>query len=337
MRRPILALAVASTVLLTACGKVTASTAASGSPGAAEASVSPAAPESLCRLPIDTIPGGGAGAFLPIPNDTDTSKALQAPPEAPPQDPSSRVTLPNGQAPTALAYDWRYHVWLPVSPNWVSPDGSWYAYADANARIHAVDVGTHADRLLSSSTAHVIINTANDGVYVANRDPQNLNVSGLSLLSRTGSEHRFASDGTWAFADGAAAWELAHDAGSPAPQPTAGGSWDTATGNILRRMDLATGAVSTWLNGEMRLLTVDRAGHPIVVGGVNSPVLLVQSPGSAVNVGGQTYVVNARSDTHGTWYVETMTIAVYLIAKNQSHAVARYGFGSTVRIAGDCA
>jgi hypothetical protein len=247
------------------------------------------------------------------------------------------VTLPNGQAPTALAYDWRYHVWLPVSPNWVSPDGSWYAYADANARIHAVDVNTHADRLVSSSTARVIVSTANDGVYVANRDPQQLTVSGLSLLSRNGSEHPLATDGTWVFADAGAAWGLAYDAGSPAPQPTPGGGWDTATGTVLRRMDLATGSVTPWLNsGTFRLLTVDRAGHPIVVGGIGSPVLMVQSPGNAVNMGGQTYVVNARSDAHGTWFVETMSIAVYLIEKNQSRAVARYGFGSSVHIAGDC-
>jgi hypothetical protein len=282
------------------------------------------------------MPAGGAGAFLAISKDSNTAKVLGSSPEAPPQDPSSVVTLPNGQAPTALAYDWRYHVWLPVSPSWVSPDGSWYAYSDANARIHAVDISTHTDRLLSSSTAYVIINTANDGVYVASRDPKQLTVSGLSLINRNGMEHRFASDGLWVFVDAGAAWELANQDGSPAPQPTPGHGWDTAMGDVLRRMDLATGAVTTWLNHSVRLLTVDRAGRPIVVGAVGSSVLLVQSPGSALDVGFQTYVTNARSDTHGSWYVETMTIAVYLIDKNQSHAVARYGTGSIVRIAGDC-
>jgi hypothetical protein len=295
-----------------------------------------AVPESLCRLPIDTSPSGGTGAFLTIPRDPNTAKVLGTAPEPPPQDSTSRVTLPNGQAPTALAYDWPYRVWLPVSPNWVSPDGSWYTYVDTGARVHAVDVATRADRLLSSSTTRVIINTANDGVYVATRDPKQLTVSGLSLLSRDGTERQLAANGVWVFVDAGVAWEVANEAGGPAPQPTPGRGWDSVSGSILHRMDLSTGAVTTWFRSMFRLLTVDRSGHPIVVAGIDSPVLVIQSPGNAIDVGGQTYVINARSDAHGTWFVETMTIAVYLIDKNQSHAVARYGSFGSVRIAGDC-
>ncbi len=298
---------------------------------------SPSAAAVMCRLPIDRIPAGGAGAFLDIPVWTSDQDVLGRTPTSPPEDPESQVKLPNGDPPAALAYDWSLKRWLPVRPEWVSPDGSQYAYTDSQSRIHVVKVTSGADRVIASGANWAVINFSSEGIYAAIRDPQKQpSINGLSLIAvDSGKIRRIADSAPWELVDKGAAWAAVNPG---FPTQSAGGLPDKGYGNTLQRLDLQTGTVTTWYtaSGPFLLLAVDPTGHPIMARDrAGSVIWKVTVPG-AVETVGSGFVAGALSDAHGTWFIESMTISVFLIDGNRTRAMARYGSGGIVRIAGAC-
>lgn len=78
-------------------------------------------------------------------------------------------------------YDRSQHRWLPVPPQWVSPDGSSYAYYQyavyGQAGVHLVDVASGVDRVVPETTgpsaqAHYLVaGYLRDGVYLTQWGP----------------------------------------------------------------------------------------------------------------------------------------------------------------------
>ena len=96
---------------------------------------------------------------------------------------------------TQASYDSDQHRWVPVPREWVSPDGSSYAYAviqpGAAQGVHIVDVRTGSDRVIPGTSgdpdargSHFgVVAYQLDGVYL-NRVSQ-LGANGLWLLNPT--------------------------------------------------------------------------------------------------------------------------------------------------------
>jgi len=161
----------------------------SPSPGASQAALSPRVP--ACRLPamlwsfpnpetqggfIDT----ASGSFTADPQSLmvlDSAKGLYRTPTQP------YLYGPNAGDPAiaSSSYDRSQGRWLPVPPQYVSPDGSTYAYygyaAFGHAGVHLVDVATGSDRLIPgtigpSPQAHYLIaGYLQDGVYLTQWGP----------------------------------------------------------------------------------------------------------------------------------------------------------------------
>jgi hypothetical protein len=118
-----------------------------------------------------------SGSFTPDPESVmvlDPSSGLYRTPDRP-----YLYGEPTRSLPAVLAsatYDESQHRWLPVSPQYVSPDGSSYAYAGPQGPshgVHVVDVASGQDRIVPSTTtipndqaSYLVVGYLKDGVYL---------------------------------------------------------------------------------------------------------------------------------------------------------------------------
>ncbi|HET7467520.1 MAG TPA: hypothetical protein VFL29_12725 [Candidatus Dormibacteraeota bacterium] len=131
----------------------------------------------LWSYPIKESQGGfidtATGAFTPDPSSVlvyDFAKNLYRTPDQP-------YLYGNwgGANMAPSSYDVTAHRWVPVPPQWVSPDGKSYAYGVASnapgAGIHVVDVATGVDRVIASTTSladgsYFVAGYLSDGIYL---------------------------------------------------------------------------------------------------------------------------------------------------------------------------
>lgn len=331
-------------LLLAACAgqRPVASTSPSTAPSP-PASISPTptmmptpSPQLLCQLPIDRTAAGGRGAFLPIPVAALTSVG----PAAISDDPASDVSLPDGSKPTALAYSWSTHKWLPVRHEWVSPNGDRYVYLDSKQDLYVVATANGSARRLSAEPGMTLVGVDAGFAYLATRDANTpAGITGLTAVAlESGSSRTITSSGAWYVVGGGWAWATEGYGSLLAPLPI-----DTPPpGNVLKRLDLANGAVDTVLtrsDAAFRILGLDVNNRPLLEASQNSSgdrLWSVPQPGEVRQVGGGTMIMDAHADGNGVWFAEGMSSAVFL-APSGIGAQPRAPFGGgLIRFAGDC-
>lgn len=258
-----------------------------------------------CRLPLATTDNNGkiqqagfltfpSGTFAPDPQASITPKAMGG----------------------GVAFDRGYNKWLPVNWRLVSDDGSRYVYADypnpdptasnAHSVIHIVTVGTGADRVVTQTGQYIIMDYSGDAVYltqwIGGHDgpgPQiewRLNPSTGVVTTLSGGPKY----GYWVA--GGAGWRTDYNTADPTVHngPTGG--------NRLTRVDLATGAETTWLYQQgadwVQVMGFDLKGHPIVVVGMGNQItiwLLSDSVHRTQITTGPANYGWAMGDSNGIW------------------------------------
>jgi hypothetical protein len=155
-------------------------------------------------------------------------------------------------------YDWILHRWLPVRPQFVSPDGTHYVYTQfgESNRIHIVDIATGSDQVVFQEGRFVATGYERLGVTLVHIGPQitqmgqeALEPDGVWLLDpTTGHTHQVNADAKyWGDVSSGFAWRR--------------------EGSSLLRLDLSTGDVTTWAQWpglDLRVIGFDIAGHPLV-------------------------------------------------------------------------
>src|SRR5579872_2402629 len=302
--RRLATIAMAISAVLIGCACTGNETARTPTPGATPTS-SPTVASSqpaftpLCRLPVDM---GNGGTIIPIPTSYNPAQHIG------PIDPASRVSLPDGTPRLGLAYDWTAGKWLPVPPAWVSPDGTKYAYVDTAARVHLVGVQDGSDRIVASGALWGIYGVRDDAIYAGRRDPTQLpSLRGLWRILPNGTTTQLATDQTWLVITGDAAWaaEFATPVASGVRQGVTPPAPENAFGDTLTRLDLQTGAQTTWFTSDrlVRVVGADPSGRPVLISVGSMPqqvIWSVRAPGDATsfNTG---FVTAVMADKYGIW------------------------------------
>jgi hypothetical protein len=307
--RASLSLLIAS-ALIAACSTPATSSHPSPSPSRVTATPTPSAAASdqlACRLPVagfpPSVPKGAA---------IQPSRAGRG----------GFIDLPSGKYTPAADSDVSYlasqGVWLPVEPQYISPDQKSYVQAESpqysatpTTTLYLVDVKTRAKRLLLTTPQGygAYIEAFNlDGIYAGIASSTGPGAGHLILIDpTTGASHTVAGSelqtGGFSAISGGAAWglDIRFPNGQNAPYVAA-----------LVRLGLKDGSVSTWYEDPTPFFIVgfDADEHPLLaslnLSGGSNPVILVAAPGKATRldpVGGQ--FVGGRgtrvSDNHGAW------------------------------------
>jgi hypothetical protein len=305
-----------------------------------------------CRLPVSGF-SSAPGGFVLFP-------AGEYSPEA-------ADRLPTDQFPPDLgmSYGQQLQRWLPVRRQQVSPDGRTYAYVSFTYQddgrptsdgVDVVDAATGRERLRIPNRAApalpwFVASFDATGLYLSGRQawsgghPQSV-PEGLALADPlSGRVRAIADSGSWAYIGGGAAWGM--DAASG--QPSYG------LGTKLLRLDLGTGAQQTWLSRvvDLRLVGVDRSGHPLVELNsgsagrtVDRPKLwLVPGPDQLVELqpaaGGDPPELgpsgSVMEDGHGIWITPAQAELWLDRPTTGLQLVHRFEDGITRAIAGSCA
>lgn len=245
-----------------------------------------------CRLPVYAGPPG-SGGFIAFPGGTFIA------------DPRSSVTLPGsatpppgpgyGYGPSGLSYDRQLSRWLPVSSNWVAPDGNHYAYV-ASDGIYAVKVADGTQTELREGHWS-IVGVQNDGVYISDS-----NIGGLWFVPFSGAARQITSSGYW------------QDATSTSAFGTATSAVPQGVTNTILRLDLRTGTTTDWFTrpgAQSFVIGFDGQGHPIItaryLNNSGVEILIASGPNSAVVITGMQFnqgfnmVGTPVADTHGVW------------------------------------
>jgi hypothetical protein len=247
---------------------VSASPAASAATTPAAATPSPTA--ASCRLPLASgdapvdgrIADGtaGHGGFLQVPDGTFSADGA-----------------------SMGSYDRAVTRWLPVLRAWVSPDGTRYAWGEPRALsgpatgiVHVVNAATGADHPVDVPSASAVVSFEKEGVYVTRIVPDSgAPPQGLTLVDpATGAARQITADGAWVTIGDGAAYGQDVD---PALPPPAGVGGPGAT-NRIRRLDLATGAVtnvSSYPGADAKVLGVYHAMPLIGVTATSSTTVLL--------------------------------------------------------------
>lgn len=216
----------------------------------------PASSTLSCRLPISA-GSPGSGGFIVFPGGKFVA------------DPASNVVIPNVPTPSpqygpggyqpgnffGLTYDRAYSKWLPVPRQLVSPDGARYVYTSPDS-VFVVNVVGGAKTELGAGSGHAwnVFDVDSEGVYANAQQTTSLAPAGLWLLPFSGAPHQITATGYWQAVGGGAAY------GFEAP------SVPTGAVQRLLRLDLKTGATSTWFDNLPlgNVLGFDVQGHPIL-------------------------------------------------------------------------
>lgn len=258
-----------------------------------------------CRLPLATTDTNGQiqqAGFLTFPSGTFA--------------PDPRATIKPKAIGDGLAFDRGYNKWLPVSWRLVSDDGSHYIYADypnpdptasgAHSVIHIVNVGTGADRVLTQTGEYIIMDYSANAVYltqwIGGHDGPGPEIQWM-LNPSTGVVTTLPGGPKYGYwVAGGAGWRTDYNTADPTVHngPTGG--------NRLIRVDLATGAETTWLYQQgadwVQVMGFDLKGHPIVVVGVGNQITILLLTDSVhrtqITMGPANYGW-ALGDSNGIW------------------------------------
>lgn len=214
----------------------------------------------------------GGAAFVEMPGASVTYDS------AGPRDPFNPSNIPGSALPTqgngygldaswasfqdlgslGTTYDWVLHRWLPVRPQFVSPDGSHYVYTEfgVSNRIHLVDIATGSDqvvfqqgRFVATAYQQLGITLVHIGEQITGVMQQAVEPNGVWLLDpTTGQTRQVNADAKyWGDVSSGFAWRR--------------------EGSSLLRLDLSTGDVSTWAQWpglDLQVIGFDVAGNPVV-------------------------------------------------------------------------
>ena len=292
-----------------------------------------------CRLPLDL---SGTAAFATIPASGPVNGL--APQANVSIDPSGHPKLPDGEDPTFVSYHWGLQKWLPAKREWISPDGSRYAYSDRKGALHVVDAASGQDRILNSDQFWAVIDFQAEGIYVAGISGPSTTPGGLWLIDpANASVRQIQGSGPWQAVGYGQAWELIVTQPSvPVPSPQLPLVQDGLFGNTLVRLDLATGktmTIYTSAGTEFRLVGIDADGDPVLLdlSSFASPLVIVSAPGRTNSTGSGAWT-NALVDGNRTWFADTWGISIWL--KDSSGTRQMAGLGASIhgmiRIAGGC-
>jgi hypothetical protein len=255
--------------------------------------------------------------------------------------------LSGGFSPDASSlgsFDRQLHRWLPVSPQWVSPDGTRYAYPEfigsprpRTGAIHVVDVTSGRDRAVAVPAPSTIVRFGTNGIYIAGVHPySDAPATGLSLLDPgSGAVRQLIGQGTWTLTDEVSAWGVAQAPGvAPAPQTGPGNA-----GNRVVRLNLERGAVEDFFTSSgnnVELLGLDFEGRPLVrVVSGTTMTLRYGERTYAAPVAGANPAGPVVSESDRTWF-GSGNGAIWLYEKGRElRQVASLAMGS-VQVAGGC-
>ena len=253
-------------------------------------------PTLACRLPVYAGPPG-SGGFISFPSGNftaDPRSAVALPSPSPGSSPPTGPGPGYGMGYNGMAYDQAHSRWLPVRPEWVSPDGAHYAYGSPDS-IYLVDAATNTQVEIGSGHAWSVLRVLNDRVYAIIP-----NAPGFYVVPFSGAVKQVTAIGYWQGASATAAFGTETSAAPPG-----------ATIKMIK-LDIASGATSNWFSPDGVNLTVmgfDVHGNPIVQGSFTSGtwvVWLTTSPSSGVVITNSGYGLNlqgtAIGDSHGIWF-----------------------------------
>jgi len=204
------------------------------------------------------------------------------------------------------SYDRALGRWVPVEANFVAPDGATYVLTNEQSigrDFYLVDARTGARHFLLSGdgpsqapASWTVVTYANEGIYLWSTGI--LTIPGLWLLDPGSGTVRLV-DGThyWGWVDGGFAW---------AGDPAFGG---TASTYKVYRLDLRSGAVTTWYEGSTpaRVLSPTPDGRVLVNFGDSGSeqIELIAAPNQLVvlDVPKEFHVDDAFTTNPGVWLV----------------------------------
>lgn len=253
-----IALAAVLMIAMTACSTQTSQLSPSPSPPASGPTSTPppqspsTTPQLACRIPVMvSVPSGAApGGWITFPAGTFQS------------DPASLIDRGNGME--GVSYDRAFNRWIPADWNNISPDGRRYVAYAQYPFLNIVDVGSGAIRPVAMPRVNgvwTVIDYAGSGIYVTLIGGEGPAEPGLWVINPD-SGHVRKLDGTqfWSQVDSRAAWGVKPGTGSTS----------------LRRLDLKTGIVSTYLtvpyhrpykpgDRSLELVSLNADGAPLVL------------------------------------------------------------------------
>lgn len=300
----------------------------------------------------------GGGAFVEMPGLSVTQDP------AGPSDPFNPLSIPGNPLPTdgidygsatfwpssndfgslGSTYDWPLHRWLPVRPQFVSPDGSHYVYTTfgESDRIHVVDIASGSDqvvfqegRFVATAYDRLGITLVHIGPQVTQPGQQPVGADGVWLLDpTTGHTRQVNTDPTY--------WG----------DVSSGFAWRT-DGSSLIRLDLSRGDVSSWAQWpglDIQVIGFDGAGNPVVdtrhsnlvddplieewiAARQNNPTMFLSVTNSPepTEHGIEGFgVPTAIGDEHGVWL--DVTWGLYLYSGSETRKISPL----TGRLAGGC-
>lgn len=254
-----------------------------------------------CRLPVYVGPPG-SGGFIVFPGGNfiaDPASAVTIPSPSPGESPPPQAVGPGpgyGYGYPGLSYDRAHSRWLPVPPNWASPDGSRYVHPSTDA-MYVENVVTGATTELGRGHSWAVAGLTDQGVYATI-----VNQAGLWLLPYSGPAKQITTSGFWQFASAAGGFGTVTSA---VPQGVA---------NTIIRVDVNTGAISDWFTrrGAQSFVNgLDARGYPLIQvnyfgQGQGNETWDATGPGTAVPIFSSNQGLNQSgqplADSHGVWF-----------------------------------
>jgi hypothetical protein len=274
-----------------------------------------------CWLPVSGNLGAYWGEMVELPNTYPVGD-VTARPTLPPVPAGYGAVI---QSDFGMSYDWAFRSWLPVPWSWVTPDGKRYAYSYPGIPgILIADVGSNTATVIARDRDWSILDVEQTGIYAT--VPQS---PGLWLVTFAGTASEVTASGFWDSIYGGAAY------GGDGPA--------AAPGNVIERLDLATGTVQPWFqvagatsvvvgyDGKTAPMILSQ-GQEAILWWVPSPdkaeVAKIASGNGADNIG------NVFGDSrYGAWFMDQRTLWLY----KPGYAVVGVGpVGDGQSIAGVC-
>jgi hypothetical protein len=233
-------------------------------------------------------------------------------------------------------YDQTQHRWLPVPPQWVSPDGSTYAYTVQGQGVHLVDVAGGIDRVVPGTTgpsaqAHFsVAGYFKDGVYLTQWGPTGGPGIGLWRLDPvTGAIAQVSTDSP---GEGVFVGETPLDSPPTIGYPDAWWNGDPADPYVYHQYlsGVAGQHGETWFQRpgfRMKVIGVDNTGRAIVVAQSSSQVevWLLATPNSATQLavvattGSSDLPFKTAVADRGGWWIGSVTGVFFATASGLTH------------------
>lgn len=258
-------------------------------------------------------------------------------------DPKSNVSLPTGSSygysgpgVSGSSYDYAKRRWLPVPRDYVSPDGSSYAYAsnDSDGGIYVVDVVTGRSREIAKGSPWRVVEWRAPGIYAMKADPTTGVYHGLYIIdTNTGAPRGLTAQGIWQAIGKYAAWGI--DFATPS---------NPDTSHTIIRFDLTTGQVVAYFDqpgSNVSVVAFDQQNRPIIdasndvaqqvwaLNGANNADRIYSGPG---NRSSEYMSISPPgvADSHGIWFGTGQGLMLYSNAdgfKKMSGATGQVGGG----------